>query len=74
MSVFIYEDESGVVLHVEYNPTVPISFETIRTVDSAYTPTGSDLTPMLDKVYMVVDGTGRFFLNHIVEEILRGSK
>lgn len=72
MTVHIYEDESGVMLHVEYDPVPPLTFTSVRAIDPEYKPVGPDLTPLLDNMYTIVDGTGAYFLTRVFQEIMNG--
>ena len=74
MSEYVYEDESGVMLHVEYDPEHPISFKTVRALDPEYKPVGPNLIPLLDNAYTIIDGTGMYFLTRVFQEIMNGKR
>lgn len=77
IKVFFYEDPSGVMLKVAYDPsTTPWAVESVHVLDADYKVCGPDLGAMLDNLVSVdqVLGIGEPFMNLITREIKNGRK
>lgn len=76
MKTHIYEDPSGVMLQVRYDPTtVPWTLEGIRVMDANYKVCGPDLAMLFDELFRLdpVVGIGEPYVNFITKDIRDGS-
>lgn len=73
--IHIFEHR-GIYLRVDYEPTVPPTFNSVRVVDANYRPIGPDLQPLLHDTLLVTtpamggaDAEAQTFLSSIVEDL-----
>jgi hypothetical protein len=73
----IYEDQSGVVLCIEYDSSLaPVTYKGIHVVGADYVPVGPDIREFLGNVWCMwgTQGLTRPLLTEIAEEIMNEPK